>query len=182
MLVIVDNGKGSSEIASLIRMKKEIVPPSKLKSVNGSAYILTDGEIKNSSANAKLIKTLNIPVLGIGAGSLFLCSAFGAKINQTKAEKKKTIKITKSCPLLLDFKKIFSVSDDCNHVIDELPDVYDIAASSEKYEFEIFQGIELPFFGIHFNLNDMEGARILHNFEKFVDVWGKYHRQTDDKH
>jgi len=61
-------------------------------------------------------------------------------------------------------------------VVEDLPEGFDVAASSPQYEFEIFQGIEQPFFGVHFDATGPEAIKMLHNFEKFIEVWGKYHK------
>ncbi|MFC2143507.1 hypothetical protein ACFLQN_03845 [Candidatus Aenigmatarchaeota archaeon] len=175
MIYIINNGKDAEEIAKFLRSKSEVMAPNKTK-VNGDAYILSDGDVKNKAANIKLLKKLGCPVLGIGAGSLFIAATFGAAFKKGKPEKSKIIKVKKSCPLLLGFKKVFKAQDSCNHFLEALPENMHISASSSKYEFEIIQDMENPWFGIHFNPTTMETVNILRNFEKFVGMWERYHK------
>ncbi|MCX6819375.1 MAG: hypothetical protein NT129_05270 [Candidatus Aenigmarchaeota archaeon] len=178
MIIVVDNGKGASEIASCIRMSKKILKPSEAASAKAKAYILSDGDMKNQAANLKIIKSANGPILGIGAGCMFVGAAFGAKIKQVpKTKKLSMLSLDKPCPLTLDLKKMFSVMEDYQHVIDELPENFGVFASSKDYEFEIIGEMTNPFFGVQFcpELGG-DGRRILMNFEKFVDVWEKYHK------
>ncbi len=176
MIYIVDNGKGAKEISMHLRAKHEIVSPKKIKP-NGSAYILTDGDVKNKTENVKFIKTVKTPVLGIGAGSAFIAAAFEAPIKEGKCEKSKIVKVKKSCPLLLDFKKIFKAEDSCSIMIEDLPESMYPVAESQHYEFEIIQDMQNPFFGVHFTPTTLETLNILRNFEKFIRVWERYHKQ-----
>jgi len=175
MLYIVDNGKGAKDISIHLRMKHEIVSPKKIKP-NGSAYILTDGDIKNKADNVKFIKSAKIPVLGIGAGAAFIAASFDAPVKEGKCEKSKIVKVNKSCPLLLDFKKVFKAEDSCNVIIEDLPENIYPVASSQHYEFEIIQDMQNPFFGVHFNPTTPETFNILRNFEKFLGVWERFHK------
>jgi hypothetical protein len=78
MLAIVDNGIGAEEIARFVRMPKKIVKPSEAHSVKATGYILTDGDVKHMKHNVDLIKKVNVPVLAIGHGYIFLGTAYGA--------------------------------------------------------------------------------------------------------
>lgn len=173
MLVIVDNGKGTDNIARLIRGQKVIAKPEKIPSA--SAYILSDGDMKNQKHNEKLIKSTDKPVMGIGAGSLFLAAAYGAKISKSKAEKQASVKIEHACPLTLDMKKMFVAFKSCDSAIEEVPENFSVFASS-KYPFEIIGENEKPFFGVHFNPEmGADGMKVIDNFVKFVEIWKKYH-------
>ena len=178
MLVIVDNGKGANEIANLIRIRKDIINPKKANSVNADAYILSDGDLKNEKDNIKLINKIEKPLLAIGSGYLFLGSAFGAKIEKVpKIEKKERLMIRKPCPLVLDIKKTFDVFECYQHILTNLPENFGIIARSQKYEFEIIQEFEKPFFGVHFCPElGLDGQKVIDNFVKFVGVWEKYHK------
>jgi GMP synthase-like glutamine amidotransferase len=176
MLVIVDNGKGSNEIVNSIRASKIVTNPKKF--VEGSAYILSDGDLKNEKDNIKLINKIDKPILAIGSGYLFLASAFGAKIKKVpKTEKKERIMIKKPCPLVLDLKRAFEVFECYQHVISDLPENFGVIAKSHHYEFEIIQDIEKPFFGVHFCPEQgLDGRKVINNFVNFVDLWEKYHK------
>ena len=176
MLVIVDNGKGANEIANCVRTSKKVVNPKDF--TDGSAYILSDGELKNEEDNIKLINKIEKPLLAIGSGYLFLGSAFGAKIEKVpKTEKKERIMIRKPCPLVLNLKKAFDVFECYQHILTSVPDNFGIIARSQKYEFEIIQEFEKPFFGVHFCPElCLDGRKIIDNFVKFVEVWRKYHK------
>jgi len=177
MIVIVDNGKGAEDIARFIRAQKTIVKPKDAASAKGSAYILSDGDLKNQRDNVKLIEKTNKPLLGIGAGYVFLGAAFGAKAVPTKGGKIETVKIERPSPLTLDMKKMFSVVQTVTHGFQDLPENFNVFASSSKYEFKIIQENEKPFFGVHFNPEQgSEGIKILDNFCRFVEIWEKYHR------
>jgi len=180
MLAIVDNGSGADEISRLIRMKNVVIKPKDLtpKEISKfSSFILSDGDMKNKAANVKFIKKATRPMLGIGSGYIFLASAFGAKPKEVKFDKQERVKIERPCPLVLDLKKMFTVLKSCTHVLEELPENFDVIASSRTYDFEIIQEFEKPFFGVQFNPElGADGFKLLNNFEKFADVWGKYHK------
>lgn len=175
MIIIVDNGKGAADISKFLRMKNAVAKPSAAK--GASAYILSDGDMKNQKANEKIIKKAAVPILGIGCGALFIASAFGAKIKKTaKVSGQERLSLLKPCPLTLNMKRMFSVYQDYQNVIEELPEGFDSSAKSRTYEFEVFQGFEKPFFGVQFNPEKgMDGLAILRNFENFVEMWEKYH-------
>ena len=177
MLAIVDNGRGAEEIARFVRASKQIIKPSEIGKVKASAYILSDGDIKNKKACIDLIKKCEKPLLALGIGSVFLAAAFGAKAVPIKADKSVKIKIERPSTLTTDMKKLFSVVNNCQHGIDDLPEQFDVFASSQKYDFEIIGHVENPFFGVHFNPElGADGFQILNNFVKFVEVWEKYHK------
>ncbi len=186
MIAIVDNGKNASEISRFLRMQSQIVSPNKIDSIQTdargvkqsvSAFILSDGDLKNQKASEKVLK-LNKPVLGIGAGCLFVGAAFGAKIKRVpKTEKQERLVIKKPCPLTVDMKKALSVFESYQNILDGVPENFGIVASSAKYEYEIIQEMEKPLFGVHFlPEKGGDGRMILSNFERFVEVWGKYHK------
>lgn len=177
MIAIVDNGKGAQDIARFIRCSKEIIKPSDALKVHASAYILSDGDMKNQSANIKLIENINKPILAIGTAHVFLAAAYGAKSKEGKVDKVDRCKIERPSPLTLDLKKVFTVNQSSTHMITELPENFDVIASSSKYEFKIILESEKPFFGVHFNPEmGGDGAKIIDNFVKFVEVWEKYHK------
>ena len=178
MLVVINNGKGANDIANCIRASKRIANPKEADSLNASAYILSDGDLKNEKDNIKFINKIEKPLLAIGSGYLFLGSAFGAKIEKVpKTEKRERIMIKKPCPLVLDFKKAFDVFECYQHILSDVPDNFGIIAMSQKYEFEIIQEFEKPFFGVHFCPElGLDGRKIIDNFVKFVGVWEKYNK------
>src|SRR3989338_3152923 len=173
MIAIVDNGKGADNIARMIRGTKVIVKPDKISAAG--AYILSDGDMKNQKHNEKLIKNTGRPLLAIGASSLFLAAAYGAKITKGKSEKQTHVKIEHACALTLDMKKMFVAFKSCDVMLEDLPENFNVFASS-KYPFEIIGELEKPFFGVHFNPEmGADGLKIIDNFVKFVEIWGKYH-------
>ncbi|MFH0949517.1 MAG: hypothetical protein V1802_03445 [Candidatus Aenigmatarchaeota archaeon] len=176
MLVIVDNGRNAEEISKFLRVKYEIIPPNKIDSIKASAYVLSDGDVKHKAHNLKLIEHSKKPVLGIGAGSVFIGVALGAKIKEGKTEKSKTIKVKKACPLLLNFKKVFGANDECKYILDDVPEQIDPVAESSNYDYEVFQHAERPLFGVHFSPTGQNCSEILNNFVKFVEIWEKYHK------
>ena len=175
MIAIVDNGKGADNIARMIRGQKSIVKPNKISVA--SAYILSDGDLKNQKYNEKLIKSTDKPLMAIGTASVFLAEAFGAKMTKGKSEKQARIKIEHPCALTLDTKKMFVVFKNCDVMLEDLPENFNVFASS-KYPFEIIGEIEKPFFGVHFNPEmGADGLKIIDNFVKFVGIWEKYHKK-----
>src|SRR3989344_1529445 len=143
MIVIVDNGNGAENISRLIRMPNKIVKPSQIDSVKANAYILSDGDVKNQKANEKLIQKTSVPILGIGAGYLFVGAAFGAKVKSAgKTEKQERLTLKKPCPLTLDIKRMFVVHQKYQNIFTEVPENFTIAASSSKYEYEIIMEME----------------------------------------
>lgn len=177
MIAIVDNGKNAAEISGLLRMQSQIISPNKVGSVKASAFILSDGDIKNQKANENALK-VNKPVLGIGVGCLFIGAAFGAKIKSVpKTERQERIMIKKPCPLTVDMKRALSVFESYRNILDGLPENFGVVASSPKYDYEIIQEMEQPFFGVHFlPEKGGDGRMVLSNFERFVEIWGKYHK------
>jgi GMP synthase (glutamine-hydrolysing) len=176
MIVIVDNGKGAENITRFIRVPKQVIKPSEIAKTKASGWILSDGGSKNMKTNIELIKKCNKPLLAIGAGAVFLASSFGAQAASIKNAKQLRVKIERPSPLVLDMKKVFSAVNDCQQGIQDLPENFDVFASSAKYEFEIIGHNENPFFGVHFNPElGEEAMKILDNFVKFVGIWEKYH-------
>ncbi|MBI2583038.1 MAG: hypothetical protein HYW25_00075 [Candidatus Aenigmarchaeota archaeon] len=183
MIFIVDNGRGAGNISRIIRSSKIV----KTNSIPvADAYIISDGE--TNGANQKnvvnFLKKCTKPVLAIGAGYLHMGVAFGAVVTGGGCAKTERIEIKQRCPILLDFKKNFTASHNQKSVLQNLPEEFGIIASSPKNEYEIIQHgtnpdnpIEaLPFFGVHFNPEEgLDGVNILHNFERFVEMWNKYH-------
>ena len=178
MLVIVDNGKSAAEISKFIRMPSNIVKPTQVDGIKASAYILSDGDAKNQKANEKLIHKTTLPILGIGAGCIFIGSAFGAKVKSvSKIERQERLMLKKPCPLTLDLKRMFTVYESYRHVLNEVPENFGIAASSQKYEYEIIQDLSRPLFGVHFlPEKGLDGLKILDNFVKFIEMWERYHK------
>ncbi len=177
MIVILDNGKGTEEITRFIRASKQVVKPQEAAKSKASAYILSDGDSKHQKENLDLIKKCSKPILGIGMGAAFLAAAFGAKPVAGKAEKNVNVKIDRPSPLVLDMKRMFTAVSTCQSAISDLPESFDVFASSQKYDFEIIGHSEQPFFGVHFNPElGGDGFKILDNFVKFAEVWEKYHK------
>lgn len=178
MLAIVDNGNGAAELSQLIRAENKIIKPPQLGSVKASAYILSDGDVRLQKQNGKLIEKTHKPLLGIGTGCLFVAAAFGAPLKKVaKTERQERITIMKPCPLTLDMKKTLAVFESYQHVLAELPEGFVAAARSPRYEFEIIQHMERPFFGVQFlPEKGGDGRTMLMNFERFVEVWEKYHK------
>ncbi len=181
MITIVDNGKGSDKISGLLRSKNQVVKPAAVKAVSG-VFILSDGPVnaEGQKAAAKILEKADRPVLGIGAGMAYIAAFYGAKISDKKAsQKQEHISLKKPSPLLLDFRRIFIAVKASGCVVDELPENFSVHASSKSCEFEVIQDMEKPFFGVHFNPElGQDGVQILGNFEKFLEVWEKYHRNA----
>ncbi len=177
VLIVVDNGNGS-DVARFLRMPNKVVKPQQALKEKANGYILSDGDPKNLKANLDIIGKSNVPVLGIAAGCLFLGAAFGGEVSKLKkVEKQDSVSLKKPCPLTLDMKRMFSVMKNCQYGFGGLPENFDVIASSRDYEYEIIQEQDNPFFGVHFNPEmGMDGRKILENFEKFVEVWEKYHK------
>jgi len=177
MIVIVNNGKGAQQLAQLIRAKNMIADPKKIPDKT-SAYILSDG-IVNKDAQKSIDKILkaNKPILGVGLGAAYLAAAFGASIKETKPAKQESVSIKKPCPLLLDLKRVFAVVKDSKYAINNAPENFVVMASSQKYPFEVIMESQNPFFGVAFNPESGgDGRIILTNFERFIEMWEKYHK------
>ncbi|MBI2578398.1 MAG: hypothetical protein HYW26_01675 [Candidatus Aenigmarchaeota archaeon] len=177
MIVIVNNGKGAEEISRSIRMKNAIADPKKLPD-NASAYILSDGTMnRDAQKNTQKLVDSGRPLLGIGLGAAYLAAAFGASVTETKPARQERVSLKKPCPLLLDMKRMFVVMKDSRYAINEAPENFAVMASSAKYPFEVIMDLQQPFFGVAFNPElGGDGRTVLINFERFVEVWGKYHK------
>jgi len=175
MLLIVNNGKGAEELSQLVRMPNKIVSPQAIE--KASAYILSDGDMKHQKENENLIKSTNRPVLGIGIGCIFIAAAHGAKIKPVpKVERTERLTLKRPCPLTLDLKKMFTVVESYQHVVQDIPEDCNVWASSPKYKNEIISFADKPFFGVQFlPERGADGRMILANFERFVAMWEKYH-------
>jgi GMP synthase-like glutamine amidotransferase len=180
MIIILDNGRNAEKLASMIRGPKKIIPASGFRELKASAFILSDGTPtkENQRANLTLIDSTESPILGIGLGYLYLVAAFGGEvIPNTSRQRKVDVTIKENCPLLLGLKKRFSVSKESKFTVKNLPEQFTCVASSSDNEFEIIEGIDFPFFGVHFNIETTpHGRPVLNNFLKFTEVWSKYHR------
>jgi len=178
MIGIIDNGKGADKISQLVKGKKTVVTPEKAKTLeNFSAVILSDGNIKNEKANLKLLETAAGPVLGIGAGAMFIGTAFGSTYKEVKPEKQKMLRLVKPGPIVRDLKKTFKVACECGYAFNEITENFGVVASSPKNEFEILQDMETPFFCVSFNPElGFDGITIIKNFQTFVEVWKKYNK------
>ena len=178
MIIVVDNGKGSREISGFLRSKSQIIKPGEIK--GGSAFVLSDGRVDGSSKKSidKLLEKTGSPVLGIGAGMGYILSFYGAQLGESKAsQKQESVSMKKPSPILLDFKRMFSVVKSSSCVVKEVPENFSVHASSKSCEFEVVQEMEKPFFGVHFNPElGQDGLQILRNFEKFIEIWEKYHK------
>lgn len=183
MIAIIDNGRGADKIASIIKGSKVFSVKDKIPSAD--AYILSDGDIdtKAEKINIELIQKLEVPLLAIGIGSIYLAKAYGGKAKELKL-KVGTLTIKQKSPLLLDLKKMFSVVDSQKYFISECPECFGILASAPGYDYAMMQfGANpeideepLPIFGLHFNPEaGLDGIKILKNFQSFVEVWAKYH-------
>lgn len=183
MIVIIDNGKGSESISRLVRNSKVV----KTNSIpDADAYVISDGEPNGANRNRieGFLKRCNKPVLAIGGGYLHMGAVFGAEIISGNCGKAERISIKQRCPILLDFKRQFTASHSQRMTLDDLPEEFGVIASSAKNEFEVIQhGTNpdspvdaKPFFGVHFNPEEgLEGINVLRNFERFVEMWCKYH-------
>ena len=181
MITILDNGKGAEEISRLLRTKNQVVKPG--EKAEGSAFILTDG-VSTKKIEKDIVKIIkkNVPVLAIGLGAFYIYEMFGAKIKKTADKDKKQqekLIIEKSSPLLRDFKKFFTVVSNCCYESDGLPENFYVLAASKLNDYWVVQDSEMPLFCINFNPElGLDGVKLLGNFEKFIDVWEKYHNQT----
>lgn len=176
MLAIIDNGK-AAEIARCIRMQSKIIKPSDFDR-KASAYILSDGSLSNQKANEKIIASVEKPLLAVGAGCLFLGATYGAKIKPLKRSGTESLTLKKPCSLTTNMKKMITVVESHQNVLDALPENLFVNASSQKYEYEIISEMEKPFFGVQFlPEKGGDGLQILNNFVKFVEVWEKYHKR-----
>ncbi len=177
MIIIVNNGKGSEQISQMIKTKNQVADPKKIPE-KASAYILSDGVVNKEGQKTagKLLKESK-PVLGIGLGAAYLAAAFGSAVKEAKPARQERVSIKKPCPLLLDLKRIFVVAKESKYVIDNVPENFVVMASSQKYPFEVIMENQNPFFGVAFNPElGAEGRMVLTNFERFVNVWKKYHK------
>ncbi|MBI5061172.1 MAG: hypothetical protein HZB67_02560 [Candidatus Aenigmarchaeota archaeon] len=182
MIVIIDNGKGANEIASIIRSSK-VVKPSSIP--DASAYIVSDGANANNKDVISFVKKNSKPLLAIGAGYLQLGVAFGSTIRPFNISGSERLTIKQRSPILLDLKKSFSVVCSQKHILSECPECFGPIASSAKNELAAIQhgaslveAVEnpLPLFGVHFNPESGgDGRKIVDNFVKFVEIWNKYH-------
>lgn len=177
MIVIVNNGKGAQQLAQLIRTKNMIADPKKVTD-KASAYVLSDGMLnKDAQKNVEKILKGNKPVLGVGLGAAYIAASYGAEIKETKPVKQERVSIKKPCPLLLDLRRMFVVVKGSKYGINEVPENFVVMASSQKYPFEVIMESQNPFFGVAFNPElGGEGRMVLTNFERFVEMWKKYHK------
>ena len=176
MIAIVDNGKNADKLAQLVRGQHVVVKPEKIPA-GASAVILSDGDVKMQKVNEKIIASFDKPLLAVGNASLFLCTAEGVNIVPGKIAKNERVKIERPCAVLLDMKKMFTVVKASTHELEDLPEAFDVMASS-KYPFEVIAHNEKPYFGVHFNPElGGEGMRIVQNFVNSIEIWEKYHKK-----
>lgn len=118
-----------------------------------------------------------MPVLALGSAYGFMLAAFGAKPIKADFDKNEMLHLERPCSLLLDMKRMFAVKNSCAVGVEDVPESFDVFATSKAYPFEILGHVEKPFFALHFNPEQgLDGTKILQNFAKFAEVWEKYHR------
>lgn len=183
MIAIIDNGQNADKISAMIRGSKIF----SLKDVpDADAYILSDGNMdaKAEKINTDLINSTDKPILGIGIGSIYMAKAYGGTAKELKI-KLSMVNLKKPSPILLDFKRIFSVVDSQKYFIENCPECFGVLAGAPGYDYAVIQygadpEIEadpLPIFGVHFNPElGLDGLKILRNFASFVEMWSKYHK------
>ncbi len=177
MIIIIDNGTGAQEISRFLKTKNTVMPPKDALKAKATGYIFSDGDPKNMEANLDILDKADVPVLGIGAGGLFIGAAYEAEVKPIKLPKTDTLMIKKPCPLTLDMKKTIAVAASCSYGFSSVPENFNVIASSHANPFAMLQEAENPFFAVCFNPElGMEGRMILGNFEKFVEVWKEYHK------
>src|SRR3989338_3781 len=176
MIVIVDNGSGAQEISRFLKSKNAVMKPVEALKAKAGGYILSDGDPKNMEANLDILDKSEVPVLGIGAGGLFIGAAYEAEVTPMKFAKTETLSVKKPCPLTLDMKKNFMVAKSCSFGFLSVPENFNIIASSKAYEYEILQEAENPFFIPSFNPElGMEGRQILRSEEHTSELQSQFH-------
>jgi len=83
MLAIIDNGKGAEQIAHMIRGQKVIVKPEKADT-KATAFILSDGDLKNQKHNDKIIKSFTASFASFAFFSLRRVSKFNISTSLSK--------------------------------------------------------------------------------------------------
>ena len=174
MISIIDNGNGK-EISKILKSAKVI---NKLPDTSG--VVISDGKADKEKQKLvqNVIEKFNGPILGIGLGAMYIAAMAGGKITEKKVKKRELrLRISGHCPLTIDMKGC-SVIKTTNFVIEELPDFFKPIAKSIESDYEMFQDMGNPIFGVQFNPElGLDGIKILRNFETFISIWTKYHKQ-----
>lgn len=115
------------------------------------------------------IFNLGLPVLGICYGMQLMAARLGGKVegNQVSEYGLTKLRVTQANPLTDGFEKDFSVWMSHGDSVVEMPDGFEVTASSDDTEVVIFKHREKPLFGLQFHpevRNTEHGFDMISNF------------------
>ena len=190
-IIIVDFG---SQVTKLIARRvrdfgvfSQIIPFQKLteksfKNISVKGLIFSGGPSSVGSENApeikKFVYKLNIPILGVCYGLQLICRDFGGKVQLSKEREfgKTKIKILKNSPLLRNVynnKNQYRVWMSHSDKVIEMPEGFEVLASSKNCSSVIIQNLKNKIFGVQFHpevVHTQNGDKLLKNF--ILDICG----------
>ena len=190
-IIIVDFG---SQVTKLIARRvrdfgvfSQIIPFQKLteksfKNILVKGLIFSGGPSSVGNENApeikKFVYKLNIPILGVCYGLQLICRDFGGKVQLSKEREfgKTKIKILKNSPLLRNVynnKNQYRVWMSHSDKVIEMPEGFEVLASSKNCSSVIIQNLKNKIFGVQFHpevVHTQNGDKLLKNF--ILDICG----------
>jgi GMP synthase (glutamine-hydrolysing) len=182
MIAIIDNGsRYIRELLNFLERREydfRLYPPYPeiLESLEADIILLTGAsylrKYRYFLGEKRLILNGRVPILGICFGHQVIGAAFGGKIlkMEKKQEGKEEIWIKKDEDILKGLKNPFFAFE--NHYFEiNLPDGFELLASSKGCEIEVMKHVNRDIYGVQFHLEieKYDASRILHNFLKMYD-------------
>lgn len=142
-LVIDNHTKHLDQLRSLIPCETEVIAWDAFKTIGDTHYdviILTDGSNMPPVAEypdayeheRKLIRETSVPLIGICLGCELIAHEFGATIQKLDAQKKGFVQIAIHPPFDMLFPQKSMIAYEAHsRVIENLPDTFDLIASSD---------------------------------------------------
>ncbi len=153
--------------SELVPFNKFSQPDAQTKGIilSGSPFSVFD----ENHPQFDLEKIFQLPVLGICYGAQYITNALGGQVQRSNKREfgRARLKILKPSPLFKDISNRTQVWMSHSDHIEQLPQGFEIIASTETIPIAAFQAIDKPIYGVQFHpevYHTTEGKKILENF------------------
>ncbi|MCK5023879.1 MAG: GMP synthase subunit A [Candidatus Aenigmarchaeota archaeon] len=157
-------------------------PLKEIEKENVDGLVLSGGAARIGWESARLgeigeyLNHAKIPIIGLCVGHQFMALHFGGKAGPSTVPEfgKTKVTVKRDSPIFKGFPKTFIAWESHNDEIKELPDEFEILASSENCLIQAIHHKEKPFYGLQYHpeVEDTEfGYEI---FKNFIEICKKY--------